>query len=177
VEFRYEVAGQTTTVRVEAAVDGGYAVTLAGRTYQVKAITSRPGEIAMEIDGLRRCLTYVAADGSSRWVAVASGGAAGDGQAFVLTVPEAGRRSRHGPAGGHEALEAQMPGLVRQVLVSDGQAVERGQALVLLEAMKMEIRVAAPHAGVVQRVAVTAGQAVERGQLLVDLAQAPDPPA
>ena len=70
-----------------------------------------------------------------------------------------------------------MPGIVRQVLVAEGQAVARGQALMLLEAMKMEIRVTAPEAGLVRRVAVTAGQTVERGQALIELGPAPDPPA
>ncbi len=69
-----------------------------------------------------------------------------------------------------------MPGIVRQVLVAEGQPVARGQALVLLEAMKMDIRVTAPEAGVVRRVAVTAGQAVERRQTLIELGPAPDPP-
>ena len=174
MEYRYEFAGQITILQVEPSA-AGYAVTVDGRTYQVQASSTRPGELDLALDGQGRCLVYVAADGASRWVAVAGGEAAGS--AFVLTVPEAGRRSRHGPASGHAELAAQMPGLVRQVLVAEGEAVARGQALVLLEAMKMEIRVTAPQAGRVQRVPVRAGQAVERGQVLVELAQVSDPPA
>ncbi len=70
-----------------------------------------------------------------------------------------------------------MPGIVRRVLVAEGQLVARGEALLLLEAMKMEIRISAPEDGVVRRVAVSAGQAVERGQELVQLAPRPDQPA
>ncbi|MEK7326442.1 MAG: acetyl-CoA carboxylase biotin carboxylase subunit [Chloroflexota bacterium] len=72
-------------------------------------------------------------------------------------------------AGGHETLEAAMPGLVRGVLVKVGDSVERGQALVLLEAMKMEIRVSAPHAGKVAKVLVSPGETVDRGQRLIEL--------
>ncbi len=72
-------------------------------------------------------------------------------------------------AGGHETLEAAMPGLVRDVLIKDGDSVEKGQALVLLEAMKMEIRVAAPHAGKVVKVLVSPGETVDRGQRLLEL--------
>ena len=72
-------------------------------------------------------------------------------------------------AGGHEMLEAAMPGLVRGVLVKAGDSVERGQALVLLEAMKMEIRVSAPHAGKVAKVLVAPGETVDRGQRLIEL--------
>jgi len=71
--------------------------------------------------------------------------------------------------GGHDALEAAMPGQVRAVLVNDGDSVEKGQALALLEAMKMEIRVAAPHAGRVVKVFIAAGQVVERGQMLFEI--------
>jgi biotin carboxyl carrier protein len=62
-----------------------------------------------------------------------------------------------------------MPGVVRRVLVAAGDEVSRGQVLILLEAMKMEIRVTAPHAGRVERVSVVEGQPVDRGQTLVAL--------
>jgi biotin carboxyl carrier protein len=67
-------------------------------------------------------------------------------------------------------LEAAMPGLVRRVLVREGDSVERGQALVMLEAMKMEIRVSAPHAGKVVKVLVSPGETVDRGRRLIELA-------
>ncbi len=170
MEYRYDYGGETIVVQVEISRDA-FALTVAGRAYQVKAGLARPAELDLVIDGQRRCLAYVAAEGASRWVALPSG------QVFQLTVPGASRRSGHARASGHESLEAQMPGIVRRVLVAEGEAVSRGQALVLLEAMKMEIRVTAPHAGVVERMAVAAGQTVERGQPLVELSSPPDPPA
>jgi acetyl/propionyl-CoA carboxylase alpha subunit len=78
-------------------------------------------------------------------------------------------RRAAGRVGGNEMLEAAMPGQVRAVLVEEGDAVEKGQALALLEAMKMEIKVAAPHAGRVAKVLITAGQVVDRGQRLFEL--------
>ncbi len=165
MEFQYNVAGQTHTVHLEREGDG-FTVTLNGRTYAVTAAPApgRPGELALTLAGARQ-VAWVAADGPRRWVALA-------GQAatpVVLAVPQAGGARRRGTSGGDEALEAQMPGLVRRVLVAPGDTVERGQVLVLLEAMKMEIRVSAPRAGVVGQVAVAEGQAVERGQVLVAL--------
>ena len=180
MELRYEFGGRQMVVKVEADGDG-YTVTVGGRMYRVKANMARPGQLDLVMDGDRRSLVYVAADGAARWVALGRSAARASGEAgsqtFVLTVPDRSRRARRGLAGGPAALEAQMPGIVRQVLVAEGQAVARGQALVLLEAMKMEIRVAAPEAGLVHRVAVTAGQSVERGQALIELGPAPDPPA
>ena len=62
-----------------------------------------------------------------------------------------------------------MPGQVRAVNVSEGDAVTKGQTLLLLEAMKMEIRVQAPRDGMVVSVKVKQGQTVEREQLLITL--------
>jgi len=54
-------------------------------------------------------------------------------------------------------------------LVQEGQEVEAGAPLVLLEAMKMELRITAPNAGVVRSVSVSAGEIVDQGQELVSL--------
>jgi 3-methylcrotonyl-CoA carboxylase alpha subunit len=62
-----------------------------------------------------------------------------------------------------------MPGLVREVLAIEGAEVKRGDTLVVLEAMKMELRLTAPYAGQVRRVHCVAGQVVERGQVLVEV--------
>ncbi|MEX2546174.1 MAG: biotin/lipoyl-containing protein, partial [Chloroflexota bacterium] len=69
-----------------------------------------------------------------------------------------------------QSVTAPMPGTVLQVRVSEGEEVEAGQVLVLLEAMKMENAVPAPGPGVVSRVLVEAGQQVRRGETLVELA-------
>jgi biotin carboxyl carrier protein len=63
-----------------------------------------------------------------------------------------------------------MPGQVIAVPVAAGDAVSRGQTLIVLEAMKMELRVAAPHDGTVEKVLVSVGEVVERGQPLAEVA-------
>ncbi len=107
----------------------------------------------------RQYLVYAAARGNERFIAF-------DGQHYTLTAAEARRRS--GGAGAGD-LTAQMPGQVREIFVQPGDPVGRGQALLLLEAMKMEIRVAAPADGRVSRVLVAVGDVVDRGQPLVEL--------
>jgi propionyl-CoA carboxylase alpha chain len=64
-----------------------------------------------------------------------------------------------------------MPGTVVQVAVALGDTVEEGQVLIVLEAMKMEHRIAAPVAGVVVRVGVEEGEMVDEGQVLVELSE------
>ena len=62
-----------------------------------------------------------------------------------------------------------MPAQVRAVQVQEGDAVEKGQMLLLLEAMKMEIRIKAPTAGRVTQLLVSSGQTVEKDQLLAEV--------
>jgi propionyl-CoA carboxylase alpha chain len=64
------------------------------------------------------------------------------------------------------SLVAPMPGLVTQVCVAVGDAVAKGDVLVVLEAMKMEQPIRAPHAGRVSEVRAAAGQQVEAGVVL-----------
>jgi biotin carboxyl carrier protein len=74
--------------------------------------------------------------------------------------------------GGHHKeniVKAPMPGLVLNVLAAPGQAVQKGDALLILEAMKMENVIKAPADGVVKVVPVQKGQAVEKGALLVEM--------
>lgn len=165
MNITFQSGAETVSVRVSAAA-GGLTVTVGDRAFVVTEAELRGGELRLTLNG-ERLIVPVAADGPRRWVALG-------GDVHLLTVPQAQPRARRaGPAGpAHDALEAQMPGVVRQVLVQAGDDVARGQALVVLEAMKMEIRVAAPHAGRVGQVAVRAGDTVQRGQLLVDLVAA-----
>lgn len=74
----------------------------------------------------------------------------------------------HGAAGGGD-LVAPMQGTVLKVLVSEGQQVEAGEPLVVLEAMKMESVIAASHAGTVSEIRVQQGGTAAAGETLVVL--------
>ena len=73
------------------------------------------------------------------------------------------------PAGG-QSVNAPMPGTILAVNVKAGQAVKKGDVLIMLEAMKMENEIMAPVDGTVSAVNVTKGQSVQSGDVLVTLA-------
>ncbi|MBQ4507855.1 MAG: biotin/lipoyl-binding protein [Paludibacteraceae bacterium] len=73
------------------------------------------------------------------------------------------------PAAGGMQVKSPLPGSIIKVLVSEGQAVKKGDILLTLESMKMENTVAAECDGTVKQIAVTAGQNVMQDDLLVVL--------
>ena len=89
--------------------------------------------------------------------------------ALAPNVDSAARHAAHEGAASQRVV-APMPGSVLSVRVADGDMVEAGQVLVVLEAMKMENTVPAPGPGRVERVLVAEGQQVQRGEPLVELA-------
>lgn len=63
-------------------------------------------------------------------------------------------------------ISAPMPGLLKGIVVQDGQTVRKGETLFTLEAMKMENAIKTPVAGVIKNIAVVEGSALEKGALL-----------
>lgn len=76
--------------------------------------------------------------------------------------------TRSGPASG---IVAPMPGLVIAIKVKEGESVAAGQALLVMEAMKMENAITAPYAGTVAKLYVREGDTIGEGDLLVHVAQ------
>ena len=66
-------------------------------------------------------------------------------------------------------VTAPMPGLILEISVAEGDSIEEGTPLLILEAMKMENVIKATGTGTVKRIAVSKGEAVEKRQLLIEL--------
>jgi biotin carboxyl carrier protein len=163
IEHSYQVDGNTVTVRVERNEER-YRVTIGDKVYEVDLRQPEAGHLQLVVDG-QRFEAYVARGDQGHYVAL-------DGQSWTLARPEPEpRRAGVGAAGwGHPGgLEATMPAKILDVWVAAGDSVTRGQTLVLLEAMKMELRITAPYDGRVSQVLCEAGEVVDRGQLLVEL--------
>jgi 3-methylcrotonyl-CoA carboxylase alpha subunit len=155
------------------------------RIREVEIATLEPGRVRVTVDGAATeyglesladgrlrlhtphgaLLTEVTAAGNARYVRVQS-------MDFVLEREASGRARARAHGGG---LEAPMPGVVTRVHVAAGEAVRQGQALVAIEAMKMEHVVRAPRDGRVRRVAARPGEMVSGGAALVELEETEGP--
>jgi 3-methylcrotonyl-CoA carboxylase alpha subunit len=155
----YQLGDEVKTVHLVRR-DDKVQISVGALVYEVSVIHSRAGELTFKVDGVTHT-AFVASEDATWYVAI-------DGDAFELRKPDT-RRPRRKQHHGEDNLAASMPGQVAKVLVSEGDTVQRGQPLIVLEAMKMEIKVVASHAGRVTRVLVKTGQVVDRGQGLVEM--------
>ncbi len=160
MQFKYEHNDSTHTIDLTQVDESRFKATVDDHEYRFSAIRQIDGGWLLNL-GNQRILAYVAGDGYMRYIYV-------NGNTVVLSAVDE-RRKRRGTSGASGDLTAQMPGQVVEVLVVDGDTVTAGQTLVVLEAMKMEIRVTAPTDGTVHGVFVEKGDVVERGQRLVEV--------
>lgn len=143
-------------------------VRIDGREYHGSACKTKDGAWSVLLDG-RSWEGWVAAGRESRdEFEVAVAGVVRDA---TLQDPRMYRGSAASGAGadGWIEIKAPMPGKVVAVLVSEGDAVEKGDGLVVVEAMKMENEFSSPKAGSIAQVFVEPGQAVEAGQRLISV--------
>jgi biotin carboxyl carrier protein len=110
-------------------------------------------------DGRHTWTVAVAGPPENRWVWI-------EGQAAKLEPPARGRARVRSAT--HD-LASPMPATVIRVLVAPGATVTRGDPLLMLEAMKMELPIRAPRDGVVRAVHCKAGELVQPGINLLDL--------
>jgi biotin carboxyl carrier protein len=162
VEFEAQLDGETVPVEVTGQA-GRFRVTLEGRVVEVDARRAAEGIWSLLIGG-ESLVADVSAEDGLFVVQV-------DGETYRIQVEEETRyiiRTRGGAAAhGGQVLKAPMPGRVTHVEVTVGQAVEPGDGLVVLEAMKMENEFDATVRGTVREVRVQVGQAVNPGDVLV----------
>lgn len=150
----------TQTIEINPSNDG-YIATFENKNISIKVIRvdAQHGKMDLLIDN-KRVVAYVSSDGAKRWVTI-------NGETILLTKTSGAKQGvRHDHAGG---LIAPMPGQVRSVNVSAGDDVKKGQTLLTMEAMKMEIKIQALMDGKVKSVFVSQGDTVEREQILIEM--------
>jgi biotin carboxyl carrier protein len=141
-KMRLAVDGHSVEADAVATLPGLYSILLAGRSFEAHVQETAHGDVTVMIDG----------------------------REFLAKIGDPRRWQRRGDAvleaEGRQQVTASMPGKVVRVLVAAGDAVEAGQGLVVIEAMKMQNEVRSPRSGKVERLLVSEGQAVNGGEIL-----------
>jgi biotin carboxyl carrier protein len=146
-------------IEIEAAPDGRFAV--GDRVIAADLAETVPGRVwSVVIDGRAHEVAFVGPD--RVWV---------DGDEIRIDIADeravVAARAGGRVANARQEIRAPMPGLLKRVHVALGAAVTEGDALVTLEAMKMENELRAGQAGTVAQIAVAEGTKVEGGALLM----------
>lgn len=160
-----------------------YRVTVGGREYQVDVSGSQVRVNGESIQasliplnklglyllsrGRQRRELHVRSEGRNQFAVMVDG-------RHVMAQVEKGARALRRKSDQRQVgdLVAPMPGMVISVHVNEGQRVERGQTLAVLESMKMQMELRAPFAGRVTRIAARVNTQVEKGTLLLQIAPA-----
>ena len=141
---------------------GQFSVHVDEQTMHVTCYAGGEGIVDLDLDGRR--LHFNVSPHADDWLIHSN-----NGDLRLTELPRYPSTDSDESGGG---LTAPMPGSVLATQVAAGAKVEKGDLLVILEAMKMEHRITAPRDGVVESVHVNVGEQVENAQLLVTLAAA-----
>jgi geranyl-CoA carboxylase alpha subunit len=164
----YSPRNSPVEVQLLPGADESIAVTIiyVERAHSVSVrVVERVGpDLTLIVDELRLHLTAMETSAGEWWAQAA------DGETVILRwispLPEPDARARSG-----DSLAAPMPGQVIALLVAEGQRVRAGDPLVILEAMKMEHTIRAPHDGVVAAIHARPGTQVAASAVLLDIRQ------
>jgi biotin carboxyl carrier protein len=159
MRYRYQSAGTIYNIKVERNREG-YQVTIDGLPYDLQVLEIQPGQLSLMFEGKPVSLFW-ADDNGKKHISMR-------GCTYVLEKP-APARGKRGEEDAENIVRSPMPAQVRAVYVEEGEQVSKGDNLLLLEAMKMEIRIQAPQDGVVSSVHAAPGQSVNRDQALVEI--------
>ncbi|MDO5534072.1 MAG: biotin/lipoyl-containing protein [Propionibacteriaceae bacterium] len=168
---RYTITVNDTTkvIDVEAAGGDRFRVQLDGRLIDVTLVDHSDlahSPIVPAITPQTSTAPAVPAQGTptpAPVAAPASGGPAPARPAPTASAPAAGG----GGGGGRDKMTAPMPGVILSVNTAVGKTVQRGEALMVLEAMKMKNELKAPKDGTIAEIYVSEGQQVKFGETLV----------
>ena len=151
-------------------VEGRVHVEIEGRTYDLEVSTSDPNSyVFINQTRVYECRVEPQPKSRDRFAVTLKG----ERHLVMIIDPrrlrtdENSDRHHHGPT----EIAAQMPGKVVRVLVEAGTQVEKGDGLVIVEAMKMQNEIKAPREGVVISVNVKPGETVNAGEVLATVGE------
>jgi biotin carboxyl carrier protein len=158
----YEITIDGKNYRLDLnRADGRWSCRLDGRDFEIDAILTRPDVLSLRIGNLAyEVKSERLANDLHLWVG---------STCFAVEVrdPRSLRgRTRAGDDHGPRKITAPMPGKVVRLLVREGEEVEPGRGVAVVEAMKMQNEIKSPKKGTIQKILVGEGAAVNAGDIL-----------
>jgi biotin carboxyl carrier protein len=162
----YEVTIAEKTYRVELARNGEqWRCRVDGRDFPLDVAAAQNGVLSLLSQGKSYEVRQESAGGET--------GVVVGHERFAVQVRDPRSLRSRARAGAEEQgvrkITAPMPGKVVRLLAGVGAAVEAGQSVIVIEAMKMQNELKAPKTGVVKKISVAEGAAVEAGQSLAEV--------
>ncbi len=175
MELVIGLAGKEKALHLERFGDR-YLITLDEARYEVDVVQAGPGVLSLIIDGAQYEVAVEPQKpgprGSAHYQVLSMRGQ--DDVSLVDPLTHLAQLSRGSDANdGTQRVTAYMPGQVVEILVSEGETVQPGQGVLVLEAMKMKNEIQSESAGIVTHIHVQEGQAVEADDLLFEVGEAP----
>jgi biotin carboxyl carrier protein len=152
---------KTRVVELEREA-AGWRATLDGRPVAVDAAEIAPNTVSILLDG--QCFEFNVTPSPDGKLKLQAGEQ--EFTAEILDPRVWSGRHGHVEAEGRQQIVAPMPGKVVRLLVKEGDHVEGGQGLLVVEAMKMQNEIRSPKSGTVERVLAREGQPVNAGEVL-----------
>ena len=148
---------------------GGYLVTVGGVEHRVDVATGASGLRSIVFEGRQHEIAVrpIAKEANAYRVSTANRNERVEVVDPLTFLAQQGGGAQRAKRSGR--VNAYMPGRVVAILVGEGDTVEAGQSLMVLEAMKMQNEIVAERPGVVNKIHVQKDQAVEGGDALLDL--------
>jgi len=159
MEMTVRIDGEERSVTIQRS-GAGYQVSVDGREFGVSDVNLTEGTLAFLVD--RRSLLAHVSNGTGETL-LSIGGRNHRIMREELDTDLPG--GTHG-GGGDGRIEAPMPGNIVSVAVAEGDTVEAGDPVIVLESMKMQNEITAPIAGVVRKLGCSEGQQVSFGEIL-----------
>lgn len=164
MDFEYINDSTSYLIRIDSSRSGEYKATIGDKEYVFSASNISPNEFSI-LAGNKNVKVFVAESDDHIFVHIG-------GEIVQLNKPNMNGSGVGGPDiefGSKDEISTPMPGKVVKILVGEGDKVEAGQSLLIVESMKMENEIKSPADGEVISINFSDGDLVEPGQIIIKL--------